>query len=59
MDKAKDEAINKLIAGQEKMGKDISELKANQQQPGADWQGETIEEAEKSIREAISYPPGC
>ncbi len=27
MDKAKDESINKLIAGQEKMGKDISGMK--------------------------------
>ncbi len=27
MDKAKDEAINKLFAGQEKMGNDITELK--------------------------------
>ncbi len=36
MDKAKDEAINKLIAGQEKMGKDISELKISQQQMGKD-----------------------
>ncbi len=29
MDKAKDEAINKLIKGQEKMGKDISEMKTD------------------------------
>ncbi len=32
MDKSRDEAINKLIKGQEKMGKDISEVKVNQQQ---------------------------
>ena len=29
MDKAKDEAINKLIKGQEKMGKDITEMKVD------------------------------
>ncbi len=29
MDKTKDEAINKLINGQEKMGKDISEMKTD------------------------------
>ncbi len=29
MDKAKDEAINKLISGQEKMGKDISGMKGD------------------------------
>ncbi len=29
MDKAKDEAINKLIAGQEKMGKEIVEIRAD------------------------------
>jgi hypothetical protein len=29
MDKAKDEAMNKLIIGQEKMGKDITEIKAD------------------------------
>ena len=36
MDKAKDEAINKLIAGQEKMGEDIVELKAGQHRMGED-----------------------
>ena len=36
MDKAKDKAINKLIAGQEKMGVDISDLKTSQQQMGVD-----------------------
>ena len=29
MDKAKDEVINKLIAGQEKMGKEISEIRVD------------------------------
>jgi len=32
MDKAKDEAINKLIKGQEKMEKDITEMKADQKE---------------------------
>ena len=36
MDKAKDEAINKLVAGQEKMGEDIVELKAGQHRMGED-----------------------
>ena len=36
MDKAKDEATNKLIAGQEKMGADIADLKTSQHQMGAD-----------------------
>jgi len=36
VDKAKDEAINKLIAGQEKMGEDIVELKAGQHRMGED-----------------------
>ena len=36
MDKAKDEAINKLIKGQEKMEKDITEMKADQVEMNAD-----------------------
>ncbi len=36
MDKAKDEAIKALIAGQEKMGEDISDLKVSQYQMGED-----------------------
>ncbi len=36
MDKAKDEAINKLITGQEKMGKDICALQIGQEKMGKD-----------------------
>ncbi len=36
MDKAKDEAINKLIIGQDKMGKDICSLQIGQDKMGKD-----------------------
>jgi len=36
VDKAKDEAINKLITGQEKMGKDICALQIGQEKMGKD-----------------------
>ncbi len=52
MDKAKDEAINKLIAGQEKMGKDISALQVGQEKMGKDISG--VKEDMSGMKEDIS-----